>query len=185
MNLSDFSIRRPVFTIMLVLAVVAVGLVSLGRLPIDLMPDISFPTLSIMTSYENTGPEEIEQIITRPIEEAMSAVPGVEEVFSVSSEGSSNVRVMFTWGTDISAAADDMRERLDRVIPRLPDDVERPMLRKFDPAMFPILIVGALSNLDPIQTRRIIDEQISYRLERVAGVASVERSSMSTSSRSG
>ncbi|HDP94841.1 MAG TPA: efflux RND transporter permease subunit [Candidatus Aminicenantes bacterium] len=174
MNLPDFSIRRPVFTVMLVLAIVAVGLVSLGRLPIDLMPDITFPTLSIMTSYENTGPEEIEQIITRPIEEAMSAVPGVEEVFSVSSEGSSNVRVMFTWGTDLSAAADDIRERLDRVIPRLPDDVERPMLRKFDPAMFPILIVGALSNLDPIQTRRIIDEQISYRLERVAGVASVD-----------
>ena len=174
MNLSDFSIRRPVFTVMLILAITAVGLVSLSRLPIDLMPDISFPTLSIMTSYENTGPEEIEQIVTRPIEEAMSAVPGVEEVFSVSSEGSSNVRVMFTWGTDLAAAADDVRERLDRIIPRLPDDVERPMLRKFDPAMFPILIVGALSNLDPIQTRRIIDEQIAYRLERVAGVASVD-----------
>jgi HAE1 family hydrophobic/amphiphilic exporter-1 len=174
MNISDFSIRRPVFTVMLILAIVAVGLVSLSRLPIDLMPDISFPTLSISTSYENTGPEEIEQIITRPIEEAMSAVPGVEEVFSVSSEGNSNVRVMFSWGTDLSAAADDVRERLDRVVPRLPDDVERPVLRKFDPAMFPILVIGALSNLDPIQTRRIIDEQIAYRLERVPGVASVD-----------
>jgi HAE1 family hydrophobic/amphiphilic exporter-1 len=174
MNISDFSIRRPVFTVMLILAIVAVGLVSLSRLPIDLMPDISFPTLSISTSYENTGPEEIEQIITRPIEEAMSAVPGVEEVFSVSSEGNSNVRVMFSWGTDLSAAADDVRERLDRVVPRLPDDVERPVLRKFDPAMFPILVIGALSHLDPIQTRRIIDEQIAYRLERVPGVASVD-----------
>ncbi|MFH2107394.1 MAG: efflux RND transporter permease subunit [Chrysiogenia bacterium] len=174
MNISDFSIRRPVFTVMLTLAIVAVGIVSVSRLPIDLMPDIAFPTLSISTSYENTGPEEIEQIITRPIEEAMSAVPGVEEVFSVSSEGNSNVRVMFSWGTDLSAAADDMRERLDRVIPRLPDDVDRPMLRKFDPAMFPILLIGALSRLDPIQTRRIIDEQIAYRLERVPGVASVD-----------
>ena len=160
MNISSFSIHRPIFTVMLMLAIVAVGLVAVSRLPIDLMPDITFPTLSISTTYENTGPEEIEQIITRPIEEAMSAVPGVEEVFSVSSEGSSNVRVMFAWGTDLDAAADDMRERLDRIIPRLPDDVDRPMLRKFDPAMFPILIVGALSNLDPIQTRRIIDEQI-------------------------
>ena len=174
MNISEFSIHRPVFTVMLMLAIVAVGLVAVSRLPIDLMPDLTFPTLSISTTYENTGPEEIEQIITRPIEEAMSAVPGVEEVFSVSSEGSSNVRVMFAWGTDLDAAADDMRERLDRIIPHLPDDVERPMLRKFDPAMFPILIVGALSNLDPIQTRRIIDEQIVYRLERVPGVASVD-----------
>jgi len=174
MNLSGFSIKRPVFVVMLTLIVIIIGFVSLRRLPIDLMPEISFPTLSIMTSYENTGPEEIEQIITRPIEEAMSAVPGVEEVFTVSSEGSSSVRVMFSWGTDLNAAIDDVRERLDRVIPRLPEEVERPVLRKFDPAMMPILVIGALSKLDPIQTRRILDEQISYRIERVAGVASVD-----------
>lgn len=174
MSLSEFSIRRPVFTVMITLVAIAVGIVSVSRLPIDLMPEITFPTLNISTSYENTGPEEIEQLITRPIEEAMSAVPGVEEVFSVSSEGSSSVRVMFSWGIDLDAAADDVRERLDRVIPRLPEDVNRPTLRKFDPAMFPILMLGALSNLDPIQTRRIIDEQISYRIERIPGVASVD-----------
>ncbi len=174
MSLSEFSIKRPIFTVMIMLAVIAVGLVSVSRLPIDLMPEITFPTLNISTSYENTGPEEIEQLITRPIEEAMSAVPGVEEVFSISSEGSSTVRVMFSWGTDLDAAADDVRERLDRVIPRLPEDVNRPTLRKFDPAQFPILMLGVVSNLDPIQTRRIIDEQISYRIERVPGVASVD-----------
>jgi len=81
---------------------------------------------------------------------------------------------MFSWGTDLDAAADDVRERLDRVIPRLPEDVNRPTLRKFDPAQFPILMLGVVSNLDPIQTRRIIDEQISYRIERVPGVASVD-----------
>jgi len=174
MNLSGFSIKRPVFVVMMTLMIVITGLVSLGRLPIDLMPEITYPTLSINTSYENTGPEEIEQIITRPIEEAMSAVPGVEEVFSVSSEGSSSVRVMFAWGTDLDAAIDDVRERLDRVIPRLPEEIDRPALRKFDPAMMPILMIGALSNLDPVQTRRILDEQISYRIERVAGVASID-----------
>lgn len=174
MSLSEFSIKRPIFTVMIMLVVIAVGLVSVSRLPIDLMPEITFPTLNISTTYENTGPEEIEQLITRPIEEAMSAVPGVEEVFSISSEGSSTVRVMFSWGTNLDAAADDVRERLDRVIPRLPEDVNRPTLRKFDPAQFPILMLGVVSNLDPIQTRRIIDEQISYRIERVPGVASVD-----------
>lgn len=174
MSLSEFSIKRPIFTIMLTLVVIAVGLVSITRLPVDLMPEIIFPTLNISTSYENTGPEEIEELITRPIEEAMSAVPGVEEVFSVSSEGSSSVRVMFSWSVDLDAAADDVRERLDRVIGRLPEDVNRPTLRKFDPAQQPILMLGALSNLDPVQTRRIIDEQISYRIERVPGVASVD-----------
>ncbi|MFO7980342.1 MAG: efflux RND transporter permease subunit [Candidatus Aminicenantes bacterium] len=174
MKLSDFSIRRPIFSVMLMLVIVAIGLVALSRLPIDLMPEITYPTLNVSTSYGNTGPEEMEQLITRPMEEAMSAVPGVEEVYSISSEGSSTVRVMFSWGTDLDAASDDIRERLDRVVPRLPEDANRPMLRKFDPAQFPILILGVLSNLDPVQTRRIIDEQISYRIERVPGVASVD-----------
>ncbi len=174
MTISEFSIKRPIFMWMITLAAIAVGLVSVSRLPIDLMPDITYPTLNVSTSYENTGPEEMEQLITRPIEEAMSAVPGVEEVFSTSSEGNSTVRVMFSWGVNLDAAADDVRERLDRVIPRLPKDVNRPTLRKFDPAQFPILMLGVVSNLDPIQTRRIIDEQISYRIERIPGVASVD-----------
>src|SRR4030042_5517730 len=142
MNISEFSIHHPVFTVMLVLIIIAVGTLAVTRLPIALMPEITYPTLNIMTSYENTGPEEMEQIITRPIEEAMSAVPGVEEVFSVSSTGSSTVRVMFAWGTDLDAAADDVRERLDRVVPRLPEEVNRPTLRKFDPAILPILMWG-------------------------------------------
>lgn len=174
MKLAEFSIRRPIFSIMVTLVVIIIGLVSLSRLPVDLMPEVVYPTLNVNTSYANTGPEEIEELITRPVEEAMSAVPGVEEVFSSSSEGSSSVRIMFAWGTDLDAAAADVRERLDRIVGRLPEEVDRPTLRKFDPAQQPILGFGAVSNLDPVQARRIVDEQIAYRLERVAGVASVE-----------
>jgi HAE1 family hydrophobic/amphiphilic exporter-1 len=159
---------------MAVLIVLVLGTVSLSRLPIDLMPDITYPTLSVATIYENASPEEVEELVTRPIEEAMSAVPGVDEVTSVSVEGISQVRINFSWGTDLDAAANDIRDRLDRVIPRLPDDTERPMLRKFDLASFPILILGAASRLDPIQTRRIIDDQIKYRIERQPGVAAVD-----------
>jgi len=174
MNISRFSVHRPVLTVMVSLIVIIVGGVSLSRLSIDLMPDITYPTLSISTEYENASPEEIEELITRPIEEAMSAVPGVEEVTSVSAEGRSSVRVTFTWGTDLDAAANDIRDRLDRVLPLLPDDAERPSLRKFDLASFPILILGASSNLDPIQMRRIIDNQITNRIERIPGVASLD-----------
>jgi HAE1 family hydrophobic/amphiphilic exporter-1 len=174
MNIIGFFVRRPVFITMATLIVIVLGAVSLSRLPIDLMPDITYPTLSIITTYENASPEEIEELITRPIEEAMSAVPGVEEVSSVSSEGSSSVRVTFTWGTDLDTAANDIRDRLDRVAIRLPEEAERPILRKFDLASFPILIMGASSQLDPIQTRRIVDEQIKYRLERVPGVAALD-----------
>jgi len=153
--------------------VLLLGTISLLRLPIDLMPDISYPTLSISCSYENAGPEEIEELITRPIEQAVSAVPGVEELTSVSVEGQGTVRVTFAWGTDLDAAANDIRDRLDRIIDHLPEDSERPTLRKFDLASFPILILGASSNLDPVKTRRIIEDQVQYRLERVPGVAAV------------
>lgn len=174
MSLSEFSIRRPIFTIMLTLVIVVLGFISLSRLPIDLMPDITFPTLNVSTSYPNTAPEEMEQIITRPLEEALSSVPGVEEIFSSSSQGSSTVRVMFAWGTNLDEAANEVRERIDRIIGRLPDGVSRPTLRKFDPAQMPILMVGILADLDPIQLRKIVDEQIAYRIERVPGVASVD-----------
>jgi HAE1 family hydrophobic/amphiphilic exporter-1 len=168
------AVRRPIFTIMVVLIVIILGGVSLQRLPIDLMPDITYPTLSISCAYENAGPEEIEELLTRPIEEAMSAVPGVEEVTSISSEGNSNVRVTFSWGTDLDAAASDIRDRLDRVIPRLPDEAERPTLRKFDLASFPILICGASGRLDPVQMRQLIEDQVKQRIERVPGVAALD-----------
>jgi HAE1 family hydrophobic/amphiphilic exporter-1 len=174
MNISRIAVHRPIFTIMVVLIVIILGGISLLRLPIDLMPDITYPTLTIRTLYENASPEEIEELVTRPVEEAMSAVPGVEYVYSTSAEGASNVRVSFTWGTDLDTASNDIRDRLDRVIPRLPDDAERPTLRKFDIANFPILIFGASSSLNPLQLRKLIDDQVKYRIERVPGVASLD-----------
>ncbi|UCG08616.1 MAG: efflux RND transporter permease subunit [Desulfobacterales bacterium] len=174
MNLARFAVHRPVLTVMVSLIVIIIGIVSFRRLPIDLMPDITYPTLSISTEYENASPEEVEELITRLIEEAMSAVPGVEEVTSVSAEGLSSVRVTFTWGTNLDAAANDIRDRLDRILQRLPEDAERPILRKFDLASFPILILGVSGNLDPIQMRKLIDNQIKYRIERIPGVASMD-----------
>ncbi len=174
MNLPRLAVHRPVLTVMTILIVIILGVVSLTRLPIDLMPSITYPTLSINTTYENASPEEIEELITRPLEEAMGAVPGVEEIYSISSEGSSNVRVMFSWGTDLDTASNDVRDRIDRVIRRLPDDAERPTLRKYDIASFPILLMGASSNLNPLIVREIIDNQVKYRIERIPGVASLD-----------
>ena len=174
MNLSRAAIHRPIFTTMVTLIVIILGLVALSRLPIDLMPDITMPTITVRTTYENASPVEVEELITRPIEQALSAVPGVDEITSLSAEGVSNVRVTFTWGTDLDTASNDMRDRLDRIIANLPDEADRPFLMKFDLASFPILILGASSNLDPVQMRRIIDDQIKYRMERVPGVATLD-----------
>jgi HAE1 family hydrophobic/amphiphilic exporter-1 len=173
-KLSSFTVRHPILTTMIALIVVILGFVALRRLPLDLMPDISYPVLSISTSYPNSSPPIVEQLISRPVEEAMGAVPGVEEITSVSSEGSSNVQLSFAWGTNIDTAAAEVRDRLDRVIPRLPEDADRPRLFKFDPANIPVMTLGAYAEVDPVYLRELIDEQVAYRLERVDGVAAVD-----------
>jgi HAE1 family hydrophobic/amphiphilic exporter-1 len=116
----------------------------------------------------------MEELITRPIEEALAAVQGVEEINSSSTEGNSMVRVSFTWGTDLDVAANDIRDRLDRVMGRLPEDIDRPMIRKFDLSAFPIMMIGISSNLNPLDLRQIVEDQIKYRLERVPGVAAMD-----------
>jgi HAE1 family hydrophobic/amphiphilic exporter-1 len=174
MNTAKGPIRRPVLTGVIFLIIVVLGLVSLTRLTIDLMPEITYPTISVITSYGNVGPQEMEELVTRPIEEAVAAVQGVEEVTSTSSEGRSMVRIGFDWGSDLDVAANDIRDRIDRVLGRLPEDIERPMIRKFDLSAFPILIMGVSSGMNPLDLRQIVEDQVKYRLERVPGVAAVD-----------
>lgn len=173
MSLAQKSVERPIFTIMIVLIVLILGGLALSRLPVDLMPDITFPTLSVSTDYGNASPEEVEQLITRQIEKAVAAVPGVQSIESESGEGNSNVRISFNWGTNLDASSNDLRDRLDRVVAQLPDGASRPTLRKFDLAATPILELGITSKLPPLQLRQLIDNQIQYRLERIPGVAAI------------
>ncbi|MDZ4121153.1 MAG: efflux RND transporter permease subunit, partial [Candidatus Cloacimonadaceae bacterium] len=158
---------------MIVLIVLILGGLALSRLPVDLMPDITYPTLSISTSYGNASPEEVEQLISRPIEQAVAAVPGVQTITSESGEGSSIVRLSFNWGSDLNEASNDLRDRLDRVITSLPDGASRPALRKFDLSAMPIIELGVTSSLDPLDLRNLISDQIEYRLERVPGIAAI------------
>ncbi|MCI0512290.1 efflux RND transporter permease subunit [candidate division KSB1 bacterium] len=174
MNTARGSIQRPILTAIIYLIVITTGLIAFSRLSIDLMPEITYPRISVMTTYENVGPQEMEELVTRPIEEALAAVQGVEEINSTSTEGMSSVSVAFTWGTDLDVAANDIRDRIDRVIGRLPEDVDRPMIRKFDLSAFPIMFLGVSSALNPLDLRQLIEDQVKYRLERVPGVAALD-----------
>jgi len=174
MKLSRFSVEHPVFAVMATCLVLILGGVALVRVPVDLMPDVTMPRISVSTEYENASPEEVEELVTRPIEEAVAAVTGVEEIGSQSSEGRSRVTVSFAWGTDIDAAVNDVRDRLDRILAALPEEASRPTLRKFNPSEFPVLILGVAGNIDPTLLRRMVDKQVKYRLERVPGVAAVD-----------
>ncbi len=159
---------------MVTLIAVTIGVLALMRLPIDLLPDITYPTITVTTTYDNAGPEEVEELITRPVEEAVAAVPGVEEINSTSTEGSSNVRIAFGWGTNLEEASNDIRDRLDRIVNDLPEDADRPRVRKFDAADTPILLVGVAGDLNPIELRQLVDDRIRPRLERQSGVAAVD-----------
>ncbi len=174
MSLPEFSIKRPVTVLMAVMICLLLGAISFVEIPVDLMPEIDSPTLSITTDYEGVAPEEIETLISRPMEQIVSSAPGVERVSSESSEGRSSVRVEFAYGMDIEVAADEVRSRLDRGRRALPDDVDPPTIFKFDVTQFPIMFVTlASAEMDAKELRSFVEKSILYRLERVKGVGQV------------
>ncbi|HEX2163123.1 MAG TPA: efflux RND transporter permease subunit [Thermoanaerobaculia bacterium] len=175
MSLAAAAVRRPVATVMVFLIVILIGGVAFWRLPVDLMPEVSYPTLTLRTDYPNVGPQEVEDLVTRPIEEAVAGIAGVEEITSSSGEGESMVRVAFTWGTDLDAAADEVRARIDRIRDVLPEGAEPPQVFKFDLSSFPVVFLGVYSDtLDDVELRQFTEDRIERRLERVAGVAAVD-----------
>jgi HAE1 family hydrophobic/amphiphilic exporter-1 len=173
MSMARTAINRPITMYMICGVIVLLGAISLTRLPVDLMPDVSYPSITIRVSYAGVGPLEMEELVARPIEQAVAAVAGVEQINSTSSEGSVTVRLNFAWGTNLNAATDDVRSRVDRVRSRLPEDADAPILYKFDSTAQPIMSIGVEGNLDRVTLRSIAENQLSTRLERVPGVAAV------------
>jgi HAE1 family hydrophobic/amphiphilic exporter-1 len=174
MSIPRTAIERPITMYMICGVIVLLGAISLVRLPVDLMPDVTFPSITVRVSYGGVGPLEMEELVTRPIEQAVSAVAGLEQINATSSEGSSTVRLNFAWGTNLNAAADDVRSRVDRVRGRLPEDADAPILFKFDASAMPIMGVGVESrNMDRVQLREMAQNILSPRIERVPGVAAV------------
>jgi HAE1 family hydrophobic/amphiphilic exporter-1 len=173
MSIPRLAIHRPVTMFMISFVVVLLGAISLTRLPVDLMPESEFPSITVRVNYSGVGPLEMEELVTRPIEQAVSAIAGLEQVNSTSSEGSSMVRLTFAWGTDLNEAADEVRTRVDRVRGRLPEDADTPNIFKFDSNSMPIMGIGVEGDYDAVTLREIAENDLSPRLERVAGVASV------------
>jgi HAE1 family hydrophobic/amphiphilic exporter-1 len=158
---------------MISFVVVLLGTISLTRLPVDLMPESEFPSITVRVNYSGVGPLEMEELVTRPIEQAVSAIAGLEQVNANSNEGSSMVRLQFAWGTDLNEAADEVRTRVDRVRGRLPEDADPPTIFKFDSNAMPIMGIGVEGDYDPVTLRELAEQDLSPRLERVEGVASV------------
>ena len=173
MSIPRIAIARPVTMFMISAIIILLGAISVTRLPVDLLPDVTYPTVSIFVRYPGVGPQEIEQLITRPIEQTVSAVAGLDQLNSTSSEGISRVSLSFNWGIDLNEAMDDMRMRLDRVRGRMPIDAEPMQIFRQDSNAMPIMSLGIEGNYDRVTLREMAENQIGPRLERVSGVAAV------------
>ena len=174
MSLTRLAITRPVTILMLVLALVVLGWQSMRQLPVDLYPDIEFPMLFISTVYPGTGPEEMETLVSKPIEDAVSTVSGLKKLTSSSAEGVSNVMMEFEIGTDLDAVTSDVRSKVDAMRNALPEDAEAPVVNKLDVGAMPVVQLSLASERRSSQEiRRIADDVIKDRLSQIAGVAAV------------
>ncbi|MAL17918.1 MAG: acriflavin resistance protein [Balneola sp.] len=174
MPITETSIKRPIATSMVFLIIITLGVIGFRFLPVDLLPPIEYPQLTVATEYPNVGPAEMEQIITEPIENALAGVPGVERVRSSSSEGRSRVTLEFAQSVDVDVASNDVRAALDRVRGTIPPEADAPRIWKFDPNNFPIVIIGANSDMNLAELTVLLDREITKRFEQINGVGSID-----------
>ena len=173
MSLVSFAVRRPVTTVAATLAIVLLGSVSLTRLPVTLLPDVTLPVLTVRTTYTGAAAEEVSRFVAEPVESAVAATPGLTELRSVSRNGEAVTTMRFAWGTDMPTTILTVRERLDQARARLPEGASRPTLLTSDPGERPIAVIGLTGLNDLRLLGRTATDVHARRLEQINGVASV------------
>ncbi|GAA0468454.1 efflux RND transporter permease subunit [Alkalibacillus silvisoli] len=172
MRLVNTSIKRPVGVIMIVLAILAMGFISFRNLPVDLYPDIDLPIAVVATSYDEAAPQEVEELVTRPLEDSLSTIEGVDTIQAQSQPGSSLVMIMFSMDTDLDQALLNVRESVDQVSGMLPSGANEPSVLRFDPQQMPVMWVG-LTGDDQATLQNLAEEEVEPNFERQEGVGSV------------
>jgi len=170
--LVDLAVRRRVSVVMACLAVVAFGIVAYERLALELFPDISYPSITVQTEFPDTAPQEVENLVTRPVEEAVGVLRGLETIHSVSRPGISEVTLEFAWGSDMEMLSLEVREKLDRLI--LPEEAADPVVLRFDPSLDPIVRLALSGDADLTILRRLADKQVKQDFETIKGVAAAQ-----------
>ena len=176
MSLPEVSVKKPVTVLMFAAGIVLLGVISWSRLSQELFPPITYPQITVVTSYENAAPEEIEALITRPIEESVSAASNIRKVSSTSREGSSIVICEFNWNTNMDFAALNVREKVDLIKEKLPRDAEEPIVMKYNPFDTPIMILSVTSEgtyFSPYELREVARRVIKDEIEKIDGVAQI------------
>src|SRR5512137_2012322 len=173
MKFTEFPVKRPVTIVMMMLIVLVLGGLSLSRLTVDLMPQIKFPNVSVITTYSGVASQEIEKSLTRPLEAAIRNVPGIKNVKSTSQEGLSLITAEFPWGTNLDEASAAIRDRIGMVKKYLPTGIDEPLVLKIDISQIPVMMLSFSGTRDLGEIKRLADDEVIPKLERVDGVASV------------
>ncbi len=175
MSLIDLSVKRPIGTIMFYIGIILLGFISVSKLSINLLPDLSYPKISVVTDYPGLGPEEIERFITSELEGPLSSISGVKKINSISKDGLSIISLEFHWGTDMDFALLHTKERVEEVRSRLPDDHTAPVILEWDPSSAPIITAIVKSDIRTLKKQKETAEFIiKPRLEQLEGVSRVE-----------
>jgi HAE1 family hydrophobic/amphiphilic exporter-1 len=180
MKLPEFAVNKRVTTAMMAMILVVVGAISYTRLGLDLFPDLEYPTVSVITSYKGASPEDIENSITRPLEQVVSSVNRVKKLSSATSEGASILSVEFEWGTELDFAAQDLRDQIGLYKNYLPAGVDDPLIVKFNMGQMPVAFWGITGNRPMTELKDLVEDEIARRLERIDGVASAQTVTMDT-----
>jgi HAE1 family hydrophobic/amphiphilic exporter-1 len=174
-KLSELSVKRPVTVLMMIFIVLILGFVSFTRIPLDLMPEMEIPVAAVMTTYSGVGPQEVEKLITKPLEEVIGSTENIDSLYSISAEGSSTVMIMFDFGVDMDNATLELREKIDLVKGYLPEDASDPMVFKFDPTAMPVMMLSlSAEGMGSSELQTLVEDTIKPRLERAEGIVSVE-----------
>ena len=179
MKIPEFSVNRKVTTAMMAMILVVFGLISFTTLGLDFMPDIEFPTVSVVTTYTGASSEDIENTITRPLEQIINTIGRVKKVTSMTIEGASVIMTEFEWGTNLDFAAQDIRDQLGLYRNFIPEEASDPLV-KYDLGQMPIIFGGVTANRPTFELKELIEDEVAPRLERIDGVASAQVFSMDT-----
>ena len=176
-SLSKLAVDRPITFLMISLIMIGFGIFGITQLRLNLYPDVSFPTITVYTAYDGVAPEDIETLVTRPIEENIGSISGIRRVRSLSSQGASVVKLNFNWGTDLYEAENDVRKQLGFVSRSIPRDAETPLVFSYDPNQEPIIVLTVTSDArSPRELRTYASQILEQRIERINGIASAETS---------
>jgi HAE1 family hydrophobic/amphiphilic exporter-1 len=174
MNWLQHVIKRPIAVAMIFLSLILLGAISLVKLPVDLLPESSYPILSVTTHLGGYSPLEIEQTLTKPMESSLASLNNLVRFRSISQEGKSNIQMEFKLGTDMDFVIQDVRERLDYLTPTFPEDTLKPQIVKYDPNASPVLAISLFGTIDEVALREAAETLLQKNLARIPGVANIE-----------